>query len=137
LFLFLFLFFFLLLLFFITATTGDGPDLGNYFLSLLSSFDLQSASNYINDLYDLNDEWKNNPNTAINYYLIHSFLSYGLPAKGYHTSLPSGVVYINNQNKLTYVIYNDGANAVDVGIFQNDRVVASVNVGPGQLYVGN
>jgi hypothetical protein len=109
------------------------PYLGGYHLGLVSTYDPQTASDYLDRLYDRGGEWQTHVNIATQYYVTHAYLSYGRPARGYHTSLISGAVYQNANNELTYLIYNPNNEAVDVQIYQNGNVIDTVNV-KGRTY---
>ena len=115
-----------------------GPYLGGYHLNIMNYIDPKTAAEWVDDFCKLEGsagtEWRNHPNTATNYYMSNAMMSYGKPAKGYHTSIPSGAVYQNEQGELTYLLYNPTANDVDVNIYKNGQVLETVKVGAGKYY---
>ena len=73
---------------------GMGPYLGGYHLNIMNYLDPQQAAQWIDDFCrqegTAGEEWQHHTNTAANYYLSNAMCTYGTPAPGYHTSIPSG-----------------------------------------------
>ena len=114
-----------------------GPYLGGYHLNILNYADPVKSSQWLDDF--CNDpaqgtEWRNHLNTTSNYYLSNAMITYGNPAPGYHTSIPSGAVYQNAKGELTYLLYNPTDDDVDVDIYKNGAKVETVKVGARIFY---
>ena len=117
---------------------GMGPYLGGYHLNIMNYLDPHRSSQWIDDFCRLEgtagEEWRHHINTSTNYYMSHAMLAYGVPAAGYHTSIPSGAVYKNAEGAITYLLYNATDKAVDVNIYKGDEVIETVRVEAGQYY---
>jgi hypothetical protein len=115
-----------------------GPYLGGYHLNIMNYIDPENASEWIDDLCSqegaAGQEWRTHPNTTANYYLSNAMLTYGLPAQGYHTNIPSGAVYKNAKGELTYLLYNAADKEVDVDIYKDGAVIETIKVGAGKYY---
>jgi hypothetical protein len=115
-----------------------GPYLGGYHLNIMNYIDPENASKWIDDLCGQEGaegtEWRTHPNTTTNYYLSNAMLTYGLPARGYHTNIPSGAVYQNAKGELTYLLYNATDKETDVNIYKDGAVVETIKVGAGKYY---
>ena len=117
---------------------GMGPYLGGYHLNMMNYWNPQQAAQWIDDFCrqegTAGEEWQHHTNTAANYYLSNAMCTYGTPAPGYHTSIPSGAVYRNAGGEITYLLYNATDEAVDVDIYQDGEVIETVRVEAGQYY---
>lgn len=115
-----------------------GPYLGGYHLNIMNYTDPVNSSEWIDILCkqvgDAGQEWRNHPNTTTNYYLSNAMITYGKPAEGYHTSIPSGAVYVNDKGELTYLLYNATSRDVNVDIYKNGKVIETIKVGAGKYY---
>lgn len=115
-----------------------GPYLGGYHLNILNFIDPETSADWIEQLCNLpgqeGDEWRNHFNTTTNYYMSNAMVTYGNPAKGYHTSIPSGAVYKNEKGELTYLLYNATDKNVDVKIYKDGAVIETIKVGAGRFY---
>lgn len=115
-----------------------GPYLGGYHLNIMNYTDPVNAAEWIDKLCKqegiAGQEWSNHPNTTTNYYMSNAMITYGLPAAGYHTSIPSGAVYKNSKGELTYLLYNATNEEVNVEIYKEGIVVETIKVGAGRFY---
>ena len=115
-----------------------GPYLGGYHLNILNYLDPVKAADWVEKLCQLpgteGEEWRNHFNTTTNYYMSNAMITYGKPAQGYHTSIPSGAVYENEEGELTYLLYNATHSDKDVDIYKDGTVVKTVKVGAGKYY---
>lgn len=112
-----------------------GDYLGGYYVNYIQLFDADLASSLLDDLYtNESQEWRSSTNTATNYYNINATVSYGKPADGYHTSLPTGAVYEKPNGDVVYLLYNHSSQSKDVKIYKNGAVIETITVGPGQYY---
>ncbi|NDV46807.1 T9SS C-terminal target domain-containing protein [Paludibacter sp. 221] len=115
-----------------------GPYLGGYHLNIMNYIDPVNASEWVDDFCKLEgkdgEEWRNHKNTATNYYLSNAMITYGKPAVGYHTSIPSGAVYQNAKGELTYLLYNSTNADVDVDIYKDGTVIETIRVSAGKYY---
>jgi endoglucanase Acf2 len=112
-----------------------GAYLGGYHLNFLQQVDAAKTAAMLDSLYSGGGEWEEHLNIAHNYYNCFALKSYGTPAAGYHTSIPTGVVYKNAAGALTYLLYNAKAQAVSVQVFKGADVIATVQVGAGEYVV--
>ncbi|NDW10778.1 glycosyl hydrolase [Dysgonomonas sp. 520] len=115
-----------------------GPYLGGYHLNIMNYTDPENAAQWIDKLCkqdgEAGTEWRNHPNTTTNYYMSNAMITYGVPAEGYHTSIPSGAVYKNAKGELTYLLYNAKSEDVDVKIYKDGIVIETIKVGAGRFY---
>jgi len=114
-----------------------GPYLGGYELNILNYVDPVRAAQWLDDYCNdptVGQQWRTHLNTATNYYLSNAMITYGKPAEGYHTSIPSGAVYENEKGELTYLLYNPTNSSVDVKIYKDGVVIGTVTVGAGKYY---
>ncbi|MDR0414328.1 MAG: glycoside hydrolase family 3 C-terminal domain-containing protein [Prevotellaceae bacterium] len=114
-----------------------GPYLGGYHLNILSYINPDTAAewlhSYCNDAA-VGGEWRSHINTLTAYFQSNAMRSYGLPAEGYHTSIPSGAVYKNSRGELTCLLYNPADRPVDVQIYKDGSVVETVSVAARKFY---
>ena len=112
--------------------------LGGYHLNILNHTDPVKAADWIEQLCNLPEtegaNWRNHLNTVTNYYMSNAMITYGKPAEGYHTSIPGGAVYENEKGELTYLLYNPGNSDIDVNIYKDGVIIATVKVGAGKYY---
>jgi hypothetical protein len=54
---------------------------------------MEKSFNFMDELYDFGGGWTEHVNIAIVYYIVHAYVFFGRSAKGYYTSLASGVVF--------------------------------------------
>ncbi|MCL1943479.1 MAG: glycosyl hydrolase [Candidatus Azobacteroides sp.] len=114
-----------------------GPYLGGYLLNIMNFVDPAKAAQWLDEFCNdpaVGQEWRNHLNTATNYFLSNAMITYGKPARGYHTSIPSGAVYQNNDGELTYLLYNPTGADVDVDIYKDGIKIETVRVGAGVYY---
>lgn len=114
-----------------------GPYLGGYHLNILNYIDPEKAAQWLDEFCKdpvKGQEWRNHFNTTTNYYMSNAMITYGKPAEGYHTSIPSGAVYINKKGELTYLLYNPTSVDVDVDIYKDGNVLETVKVAAGKYY---
>lgn len=112
-----------------------GPQLGYYFLGNYANFKPNEALIVQDKLFENeNDDWKWRSQVVINYNLTNATITYGKPAKDYHTSLPGGTVYKNNNGVITYIIYNHTTTDKEVEIFKNNKAIDTVRVNAGEFY---
>lgn len=119
-----------------TNISGMGAYLGGYHMNYIQSYNPELVASMLNELYTTEGgEWTTHVNSTVNYYNANASLSYGRPAKGYSTSLPTGVVYENPESgDPIYLLYNHATVAKDVSIYNNGVLVETINVGPRQFY---
>lgn len=108
--------------------------LGGYHVNVLNTFKPEYTSKLVDSLYVLGGAWANDINSTSNYYIANAILTYGTPAEGYHTSIPSGAVYKNKKGELTYLLYNPTNVDVNVDIYKDDVVIETIKVGAGKYY---
>ncbi len=113
-----------------------GAYLGGYHLNYIQAYDPSLVASMLDDLYENEGgEWTDHVNVAVNYYTSNAGVTYGRPAAGYHTSLPTGAVYENpTTGELTYLVYNHSASAKEVGIYKDGALVETITVGSRQFY---
>jgi len=114
-----------------------GPYVGGYLLNILNYVDPVRASQWLDDYCNdpaVGQQWRNHLNTVTNYYMSNAMITYGKPAEGYYTSIPSGAVYINEAGELTYLLYNATNSDVDVKIYKDGVVIDTIRVGAGKYY---
>ncbi|MDR0799551.1 MAG: T9SS type A sorting domain-containing protein [Dysgonamonadaceae bacterium] len=115
-----------------------GPYLGGYHLNIMNYLNPAQSSQWIDEFCRLDgaegQEWRNHYNTPTNYYLSRAMMTYGKPAPGYNTSIPSGAVYINDKGEITYLLYNATDAEVDVKIYYNGTILETIKVGARKYY---
>ncbi len=114
-----------------------GGYLGGYHLNILNNIDPERSAEFIERLCNEDPGWTNNydlNNKSANYYLSNAMITYGKPAEGYHTSIPSGAVYQNEKGELAYLLYNATNEEVDVKIYKDGAVIKTIKVGAGKYY---
>ncbi len=115
-----------------------GPYLGGYHLNIMNYINPETAAQWVDDFCRLPDkagqDWRNHLNTTTNYYMSNAMITYGNPAPGYHTSIPSGAVYQNAKGELTYLLYNATDADVDVDIYRNGTKIETIKVGAKVYY---
>ncbi len=115
-----------------------GPYLGGYHLNIMNFIDPVNAAQWVDDFCRLPDSegknWREHLNTTTNYYMSNAMITYGNPAPGYHTSIPSGAVYVNDKGELTYLLYNPSSEDVDVDIYKNESKIETIRVAAGKYY---
>ncbi len=115
-----------------------GGYLGGYHMNILQYTDPEMAADYMERLMRDEPNWRDNgydlQNKSSLYFNSNAMECYGSPAKGYHTSIPSGAVYENADGTLTYLLYNATDNLVNVNIYKDGQVIATIPVGPGKYY---
>lgn len=115
-----------------------GPYLGGYHLNIMNHIDPKTSADWIELLCQLpgqaGEEWRNQLNTTTNYYMSNAMATYGRPAQGYHTSIPSGAVYKNEAGELTYLLYNSTDKEANVAIYKDGEVIESIKVGAKKFY---
>lgn len=108
--------------------------LGGYHVNMINTFDPTFGAKLVDSLYLQGGAWTTDVNSTSNYYLANAILTYGTPAEGYHTSIPSGAVYKNKKGELTYLLYNPTNSEVNVDIYKDGVVIETIKVGAGKYY---
>ena len=110
-----------------------GSYLGTYHLGYYATWNPKAALELQDKLYKEGaGEWKWGSQSVINYYITNATITYGVPAKGYHTSLPAGTVYENEDGDISYLLYNHTKKDLDVKIYKNGKVVRTIPVKAGE-----
>ena len=108
--------------------------LGGYQINMMNTFDPVRAAQLVDSLYERGGSWATDINSTTNYYLSNAIISYGTPATGYHTSIPSGAVYQNLNDEITYLLYNPTDQEVDVAIYKDNAIIETIRVGARKFY---
>ena len=111
-----------------------GAYMGGYLMNIIVQVDPAQSVKIQDNLYATGGEWETHLNCAHNYFNAQAFVTYGHPAPGYHTSIPTGVVYVNPAGKLTYLLYNAKAAAVAVQVFKGADVIETITVPAKTFY---
>lgn len=112
-----------------------GPQLGYYFLGNYANFKPEEALKLQEQIFENEDDkWKWPSQATINYYLTNATITYGKPLKNYHTSLPMGAVYKNNNGDITYLVYNHTKTDKKVVIYKNNKVIDKIEVKAEEFY---
>lgn len=115
-----------------------GGYLGGYHMNILQYANPETAADFWEALMkESTNNWQSDfdlQNKSAGYFISNSMVTYGSPAEGYHTSIPSGAVYKNADGTLSYLLYNATDEAKDVKIYKDGAVVETITVGPGKYY---
>lgn len=119
-----------------TNIANMGWNLGSYLLGFYATWDPKAALQLQDKLYEKEKgKWQFGSQAVINYYLSNANITFGKPAKDYHTSLPAGAVYENGDGKITYLIYNHKKKDMSVNIYKNGKITDTVIVKAGEFYI--
>lgn len=113
---------------------GMNSYLGGYHINMMNTFDPVKAAQLVDSLYERGGSWTTDINSTSNYYLSNAIITYGTPAAGYHTSIPSGVVYQNLNGEITYLLYNPTDKEVDVDIYKDNIKIETIRVDARKYY---
>ena len=108
--------------------------LGGYQINMINTFDPVRGAQLVDSLYDRGGSWATDVNSTTNYYLSNAIITYGTPAAGYHTSIPSGAVYQNLNGDITYLLYNPTDNEIDVDIYKDNSIIETIRVSARKYY---
>lgn len=109
--------------------------LGSYHLGYYATYNPENALKIQDKLYEnVGGEWQYQSQAVINYYLSNANITYGKPAKEYHTSLPGAAVYKNKEGNINYLIYNHTTNDKKVHIYKGADLIETVTVKAKEYY---
>ncbi|MBP9016816.1 MAG: carbohydrate-binding protein [Paludibacteraceae bacterium] len=111
-----------------------GSYLGGYQLNLMNTFNPVKAAQFTDSLYSKGGSWATDVNMITDYYIANATITYGIPAEGFHTSIPSGAVYKNQKGELTYLLYNPTNKDVDVAIYKDNAIIDNIKVAAHTYY---
>jgi len=113
-----------------------GAYLGGYVMNSMQYYAPQVVISMLDSLY-INEggEWRTHVNSATNYYVAGTNLSYGRLASAYYTNSPSSAVFQDLNGDLVYILYNPSDEAQDIHIYDpSGNVIETINVAAGGMY---